>query len=219
MRNAWLACSLLIMATAAGLAGCSRGGFQAGHAFTHDFPISTGAKPIRPGTEIGLLDLYLDNGTSSTVVINSIGISGPGAGTVIRPVKVEIAPLRFGRRNYEKNAVPSALYSTDPPVFFYGRKCHKQALFPAKGYRMTPGSQVRVWIVLRALRPGKWVIPDHVVNYAADGTRYRQVIPLREHGSVAAHATYIPPDWAEAKCVGPEKASFLPGYHAGRVSN
>lgn len=143
MRNAWLACCLLIMATAAGLAGCSRGGVQAGHAFTHDFPVSTGTKPIRPGTEIGLLDLYLDNGSSSTVVINSIGISGPGAGTVIRPAKVEIAPLRFGRRNYETNAVPSALYSTDPPVFFYGRKCHKQALFPVKGYRMTPGSQVR----------------------------------------------------------------------------
>ena len=98
----------------------------------------------------------------------------------------------------------------------YGRGCHKQALFPVKGYPMTPGSQVRVWIVIRALRPGKWVIPQHVIYYTIGKARYQQAIPLRESGSVAAHAPYIPPDSSVTPCVGPEHARYLPGFHASR---
>jgi hypothetical protein len=219
MRYAWPARLLLIMPALLGVAGCGHGGIQDGHAFSRDDAIETGDKPIRPGTEIGLLDVYLENGSDSTVVISSVGIRGPGIGTVIRPVEVKIAPLRFGRHRYEKNATPSSLYTSDPPVVFYGTGCHRQALFPVRGFRMTPGSQVRVWIVLRALRPGKWVIPRHVIYYSVGGTRYQQAIPLREYGSVTAHATYIPPERAQVQCMNQEHARFLAGYHAGRVSD
>src|SRR5258708_13033891 len=44
---------------------------------------------------------------------------------------------------------------------------------------MTPGSQAWVWIVLRAVRPGRWAIPYHVVNYSADGVQYSERIPRR----------------------------------------
>jgi hypothetical protein len=192
---------------------------QDGHALAQDPPTSIGDKPIRPGTEIGLLDLYFDNDGDSTVTITSVGITGAGIGTVIRPIEMRIAPLRFGRHRYERNATPSSLYTSEPPVLFYGIRCHRQALFPVGGYRMTPGSQVRVWIVLRALRPGKWAIPRHVVYYTAGGSRYRQAIPLREYGSVTAHATYIPPERDQVRCMRQEDARFLAGYHAGRVSD
>jgi hypothetical protein len=218
MRSAWLAWMLLSAALVPALAGCGSGGIQVGHELRQNYSVSTGDKPFRPGTELGLLDVYLDNTSDSTLILESVGIRGPGVGTVVRPVEVKIAPLRFGQQTYEMNAVPGGAYESDPPVFYGGRKCHRQALFPVKGYRMTPGSQVRVWIVVRGLRPGRWVVPNHVVYYKVGGAHYRQVVPLREYGSIAAHARYIPPDWATAKCVRPEHAHFLPGYHAGRVS-
>ena len=219
MRNARLAWMLLGTALVTVLAGCGTGGVQVGHELKQNYQVSTGDEPFRPGAELGLLDVYLDNTSDSTLVLESVGIRGPGIGTVVRPVEVKIAPLRFGRRTYEMNAVPGGAYESDPPVFDGGGRCRKQPLFPVKGYRMTPGSQVRIWIVVRGLRPGKWVIPNHVVYYKAGTTRYRQAIPLREYGSVAAHARYIPPDSLTAKCVRPEHAHFLPGHHAGRVSN
>jgi hypothetical protein len=190
-----------------------------GIAFAQDATIVTGDKPIRPGTEIGLLEVYLHNVTASTITIDSVSLKGPGIGTVIRPVKIEMAPLRFGASKYERNAAPEALYNTDPPVFFFQDRCNRQALFRLKGFKMTPGSEARVWIVLRAIRPGKWVIPRHVIYYTADGIKYRQAMPLHEYGSVSRHAVYIPPYFAMAECVGPATgAKFLPGFHAGRTS-
>ena len=212
--------AIAAMAIALAAAGCAGGGVQAGSAFQYP-PTQTGVKPIRPGFETGLLDLFLENTSNSTLVLDSVGLSGPGMGTVMRPVTVEIAPQRFGRHTYipEQNFVPEGLYTVTPPVVFLGNRCEKQTLVSVKGFRMTPGSQARVWIVLRAMRPGKWVIPFHVIYYTVAGVRYREAVPLREAGSVARNARYIPPDWAEAKCVGPQTgAKFLPGYHRGRVS-
>lgn len=215
MRGAWLTGLLVAAAAATSLPGCGQEGIQDGHALRQNYPLATGAKPVRPGTELGFLDLYLDNTSSSTVVLSSVGITGPGIGTVARLVQVKIAPLRFGRHTYEEDAVPSSLYSTDPPVNFYGHGCHRQALFAVQGFRMTPGSQVRVWIVIRAMRPGTWTVPQHVIYYTVDGTRFRQPVPLREHGGVEVKAAYIPPDPAQAMCVKPGYATFLPGAHPG----
>jgi hypothetical protein len=200
------------------VAGCGREGVQAGTALLQDRSTSIGAKAIRPGFEVGLLYYDIVNNSDSTVVIDSVGIAGIGIGTVVRPVQIKIAPLRFGRHRYEVNSVVGALYTTNPPVFFEGKHCRKQALAPVKGFRMTPGSDARIWIVIRALRPGKWVIPSHVIYYSQGRVRYRQVEPWRAYGSVADDAAYIPPYDAMAKCVGPEGATFLPGYHALRVS-
>jgi hypothetical protein len=164
--------------------------------------------------------LYYDivNTSHQTVVLYSVGISGPGIWTVVRPVQIMIAPLRFGWHNYEPHSVAAALYTTDPPVNYEGLVCRRQALFPLKGFRMTPGSDARFWIVVRALRPGRWVIPRHVIYYTQSGVRYRQAEPWRAYGLVAARAAYIPPAYTMAHCVGPEGARFLPGHHAGPVS-
>jgi hypothetical protein len=199
-------------------AGCGSGsGSAQGNAFAQEVLTSIGAKAIRPGTEIGLMYYDFENVSSSTVVIDSIGISGPGIGTVVRPVQVMMAPLRYGWHHYEAHSAPLALYSTDPPVF-KEKACRRQALVPLKGYRMTPGSDARFWVVLRAIRPGRWVIPQHVLYYTQNGNKYRQAEPLRAYGLVTTNAAYIPPYWAMADCVRPEGARFLPGFHAGRVS-
>jgi hypothetical protein len=200
------------------LVGCGGSG-SAGRAFPQEPPTWIGAKAIRPGFEIGLLYYDIENTSDSTVVLDSVGIPGPGIGTVVRPVRIMMAPLRYGWHRYEVNSVAAALYTMTPPVLFEDQHCRKQDLVPVKGFKMTPGSDARIWIVLRALRPGRWSIPLHVIYYTQGGVRYRESEPLRAYGYVSDYATYIPPLYDMADCVRPERAAFLPGYHAGRVSD
>jgi hypothetical protein len=204
--------------TAASLvvAGC---GTPGGNALVRGYSTWVGSKPVRPGTEIGLLNVLLQNKSNSTIVFSSVSIRGPGIGSVVRLAQMDIAPLRRGRHHVLPNSVPSSQYQTDPPVFWQGH-CRKQALFPVNGFRMTPGSIAWLWVVLRAIKPGRWKIPFHTIYYMMNGVQNRQVIPLSAYGSVSKDAAYIPPYYAMAKCVGPRTgARFLPGYHAGAVSH
>lgn len=189
-------------------------GTQNGAALFQSFATSIGAKPIRPGVQIGLLYYDVYNKSSATISIDSVSIAGRGVGTVVRVVQIKMAPLRYGLHDDEPHSVPAALYTTNPPVFFEGSICRKQALVPVRAFRLTPGSVARMWIVLRAMRPGKWVIPAHVIYYSQGPVRYKQTLAVRAYGSVADGAPYIPPDWATAKCVIPEGAAYLPGYRA-----
>jgi len=202
------------------LSGCIAAA-QAGTAIQEPYATSIGAKPIRPGTELGWLYLYLDNTSKSALVITAVGVRGPGVGTVVRPVEVKVAPLRSGFHHYYiLNGTPGGQYMTDPPVNIGGKGCHKQALFPVRGYRMTPGSQVRIYIVLRALRPGRYAVPFQVIDYTQHRVRYRQSMPVRFWGSVADNARRIPMDPAEAVCVRPTGARVLTGWqrrNAGRT--
>jgi hypothetical protein len=212
----WLALAALITV---GIDGCGAGSVRAGSAFKYLYATSIGAKPIRPGFELGLLYVLLENTSGTTLVVNSVGISGPGIGTTVRPVQVEIAPLRFGLHQGEPNWAPGGLYQVNPPAFFAGGICRRQALFPVPGYRMAPGSLARILVIVRAVRPGRWAIPVHVVNYTIQGVPYRQAMQIRAWGSVSDDAAYIAPYWAQAKCVNAATgATFLPGYHAGKVS-
>jgi hypothetical protein len=206
----------LIGATVLCAIGCtsSRGSVHAGTAIGQDYATTIGSPPIRPGTELGWLYVYLDNTSKSTLLINSVAISGPGIGTVVRPAEVKVAPLRSGLHHYYvMNGTPGGTYMTDPPVAGYSAHCHKQALFPVAGFRMTPGSQVRIYVVLRALRPGKYAVPSQVIYYAAQGVNYRQSMPFRFWGSVADKARIIPIDPAQIECVKPAAARVLSGWH------
>jgi hypothetical protein len=197
------------------LAGC---GTTGGNALVRGIPTKVGSKAVPPGTDIGLLYVYLQNKSDSTIVLNSVSIRGPGIGSVVRLVQMDIAPLRSGRHHVLPNSVPSSQYPTDPPVFWEGH-CRKQALFPVKGFKMTPGSRAWLWVVLRAAKPGRWTIPSHTIYYTMNGVKNRQVIPESAYGSVSKGAAYIPPYYQMARCVGPQTgAKFLPGFHAGKVS-
>jgi hypothetical protein len=140
------AAKILAVAGAALLvASCASDGGMKGTAFAQEQWSSIGAKAIRPGVEIGLLYYDFENTSHSTVVVESVGITGPGIGTVVRPVQIRMAPLRYGWHRYERNSTALALYTTDPPVMFEGTHCRLQALVPVRGFRMTLGSEARVW--------------------------------------------------------------------------
>ena len=211
--------SCLAAALLAFLASCG-GGVQTGTAIERGDLISTGVKPVRPGVEVGFIAAFLKNTSKSTIVFNRVGTSGPGIGTIARPVQLKIAPVRSGFRHLV-DSVPGAIYTMSPPVMYFSRRCHRQVLQPVRGYRMTPGSIAWIWIVVRAVKPGKWVIPRDVLYYTINGAEYQEPFPQELTGTVSSNARYIPPFWAEAKCVGPATgAHYLRGQkpHNSRTS-
>src|SRR5215813_5538638 len=60
--------------------------------------VSVGARPIRPGVEIGMLYVNLRNTSKATLTIRSIGLRGPGTGLVVKVVEVKIVTDRVGYR-------------------------------------------------------------------------------------------------------------------------
>ena len=172
--------------------------------------------PIRPGFELGFLLAFVDNRSKSAIVMSSVTISGPGIGRVVKPVLIEMAPLRAGYHHYFiKSAVPGTIYQTNPPVFIGSGGCHKQALYPVHGFRLTPGSDARIFVVLRAITPGKYVIPAHIIFYTQHGRLYQQSIALKISGTVTTAAKYIRPASQQVQCVKTTGARYLPGFSAG----
>jgi len=202
---------LCVVIAAIGLAGCGESGPASGSAFARLYNVAIGAKAIRPGTELGLLYVYLQNDSGKPLTVTSVGINGPGMGTVVRAVQIDIGPLTYGGSDITPlyDSVSGSIYGEDPPVNFAGSECHAQILKPVAGYQMSPNARARIWIVLKALRPGRWTIPAHVVFYSQAGASYRQVLRLRAYGSVADDATQPSLSWGEQKCLRQTGARLL----------
>ena len=195
------------------LAGC--GGTGTGSSpFRYVYGTGVGPLALPPGLASGYLYGEMANTSRSELTIDAVSLHGPGIGTVVGLAEVKIAPLVAG-----PDAVPSGQYVTEPPVSLPVGPggCHKQVLKPVAGYRMPQGGQARIYIVVKALRPGSWVIPRQVVTYTQDGATHQHVFPIRYWGSVSprAYVSRSAPD-DEAKCVGPTGAAYLAGYHAAR---
>jgi hypothetical protein len=174
----------------------------------------TGVGPLitRPGWEYGYLFGDADNISHSTLTIDSVSLRGAGVGTVIALPDVRIAP-QFGKPG---TWVSSTNYLTDPPVEVGPDGCQKQALYPVKGYRLAPGKAFLIWIVVRALKPGRWNIPAQVVTFTENGGTYTHSFPIRYWGTVKTDAHVSPrlvPGDEEAQCVKPEKSHYLAHYH------
>lgn len=178
----------------------------------HIYPTGVGPLVTRPGWEYGYLFGDADNTSHSTLTIDSVSLRGPGVGTVIALADVRIAP-QFGKPDAW---VSSANYLTDPPVEVGPKGCQKQALYPVKGFRLAPGKAFLLWIVVRALKPGRWDIPAQVVTFTENEGTYTHSFPIRYWGTVKTDAHVSPrvvPGDEEAQCVKPEGSHFLAHYH------
>jgi hypothetical protein len=202
------ACVAMLAVSALALGcGCShtetRQRPQPGTAFARSGLSGAGAKPMRPGVELGWDYWYIELADPrAAVLIDSVRMSGPGMGTVARVIEIKVAPLRIGDHDYP-DAVPGGLYYTDPPVIASRGGCEKQELFAPHGYHMIPGSQARMYFVLRYLRPGKYSIMHQVIYYTQHGVKYKQAFNITFHGSVAYDPPIFEVDPAQAECVGP----------------
>jgi hypothetical protein len=204
MRIKRLAFAAVLVTVVVAVTSC---GSSPPRSFHYTYGTEVGPNPLRVGWEAGYLYGDMDNISHSELTIDSVSLRGPGIGRVVSLPHVQIAPLVAS-----VHATPGGLYQTQPPVIMTA-SCHKQTLAPVRGYRMRPGAQARLWIVVRALRPGRWNIPRQVVTYTINGSTYQHVFPLRYWGTVSTHARLHPLDADEAQCVKPTGAVYLARYH------
>lgn len=189
-------------------AGCGSSGVANGTALNPGYATIYGIAPIKPGTQLGLLDVDLLNRSPMPITLASVTGLGRGLGTAIHVVEVKIAPADSGNRS-----TPGGAYQTDPPVFWSSstRTCSTQELRPLRGFRIAPGGLARVWIVVQAAHPGQFAVTGHVVRYTQGGVLYRQAIPTGYKGLVSRTAPFIPLYWAQARCLTRTKARLLHG--------
>lgn len=199
---------LLVIAAGTVLAACSGTSPQTGTALNPGYRTIFGTAPLRPGDQLGMLDVGLWNHSHQPLTITSITVSGRGVGSVIRIAEVKIAPdLPLS------TAVTGGAYETDPPVEYIGLEytghCIRQVLRPVHGYKLAPGAKARVWVVIEYQHPGRFAIREHIIHYTQNGSRYQEAIPTGYTGSAAPDAKYLPPTSWQARCVKPMGARFL----------
>jgi len=199
----------LASSLSAAMAGCSsaNGGPTTGNALQPAYNAIYGIAPLKPGDQLGLLDVPLQNRSSQPVFIQSISPDGQGIGPVIRVVQMSLGPLTAGR-----NATYGGAYTTDPPVALVGNSCHVQRLVPVRDYRIAAGQMARVWVVIKAVRTGRFHVSAHTVDYVQNGKSLQQVITVGYSGTVSSDAAYIPPPPIQTRCLGSTGARLLPSY-------
>jgi hypothetical protein len=114
-RGSWrFASAALAAVVVLALGGCGPSGPSAGRSLNPNHATISGLAPVRPGDEIGMLFLDLQNRSDSALTLDSVGFPGRGAGTVVRIIEVKIAPDVSGDLS-----VPGGAYQTDPPVSWW----------------------------------------------------------------------------------------------------
>jgi hypothetical protein len=203
----------LVMAAAMLASSCGGPGTAAGHALDPGALTTDLLAPLKPGDEVGMLFVDLDNTSNAPLTLQSVSFPGRGVGTFVRIVQVEIGPSIAGKIPPSEitKGVPGGTYRTDPPVSWWPptRTCGKQVLDPVRGYILPPRGIARVWVVLQATRAGRYRF-GHVLHYSQSGRQYQEVIQEVVHGRVAPDAPYIPVDSTEKTCLKKTKTRLLP---------
>jgi hypothetical protein len=168
---------------------------------------SSGIAPLRPGLELGTLDVWLHNNGGTPLNIISIRIPGQGIGTVADIVQVRIAPFQDAAK-----AVSGGGYNSDPPVYWAAGHCRVQVFSKVSGFTLEPGANAYVWEVIKAMKPGRYVVTDNIVDYIQDHAYYHTVINTGFTGSVSDDAKPIPLDPNETRCLKPEHSVLLPWF-------
>lgn len=186
----------LFIAAAMLASSCGGPGAAAGHAVDPGALTTDLLAPLKPGDEVGMLFVDLDNRSKAPLTLRSVSFPGHGVGTVVRIVQIEIGPSLAGKipPSQITKGVPGGTYRTDPPVSWWPptRTCGKQVLDPVRGYVLPPRGITRVWVVLQATQAGRYRF-SHVLHYTQSGRQYQEVV----HGRVAPNAPYIPVDSTE----------------------
>jgi hypothetical protein len=159
-------------------AGCATSAPASGTALDAGFGMTYGLAPLKPGAQLGLLDVDLVNRSHVPITLEAVIGIGRGLGTVIHVVEVKIAP---GHGNGSTDT-PGGAYETDPLVSWVSKgTCNKQMMVPLHGFRLAPGGLARVWIVVQAARPGRFAITGHLVPRCIKSTKTRLLLGQYVH--------------------------------------
>lgn len=181
------------------LAACAHHGTLNGSALASPPPGMAGFGPIPPGQQVESLDVNLWNTSSGPLRLLRVTVAGEGVGAVGRILKMEIAPTRVVDVGADK--VPDGEWVTYPPVAFFETRCNVQQLLPLDDHVLAPNAQVRVAMLLQAVRPGSFKFTGANVHYEIGGTTYVQSIANGVSFSVRADAPKRQISKLEQPCV------------------
>jgi hypothetical protein len=189
---------LVLVFLVVGCGGSPASSFPTGAALDPGYAMLYGLAPLKPGTQLGLLDVDLLNRGNAAITLDSVSGIGRGLGTTIKVVEVKIAPSEAGNKGTTGGA-----FEVDPPVYFWKptNSCGRQVLLRLRGFRLAAGALARVWIVIQAARPGRFSVGTHLIRYSVNGTEYQQPIPTGYKGTVSRKAPFLPIDPSEARCI------------------
>jgi hypothetical protein len=135
---------------------------------THGF-----SKPVAVGQEWLLWDFGLLNTSGSPLVIENVSVPGPGMGSVVDVVRIEMeadgSPL-----------VIAGIYEVYPPA----SGCRIARLRTPEGLVLGAGESARIAVWLRAARPGRYRYPGYLVRYRKRGLVFEELVQTGQRGSV-----------------------------------
>jgi len=141
------------------------------------------------------MDPMLRNESSGPIVIKDIRLAGDGVGSVVKVVKVEIAPGSDDPSQYTSGGI---FYSYPPAQQMESGECAVQRLFPVDGYVLPPATGgipalAHVMILMEAVAPGSFHVTSDVVTYQQGASERQAALGYGLRGAVAPAGLGISP--------------------------
>jgi hypothetical protein len=157
----------------------------------------TDRNPVPPGQRFAIMLAPVVSGTATPITLQSVHLTGAGVGSVVRVISVSAGPDRPPGQ-----ATPEGTFDSEPPVWHVdGQRCIVQRLEPLHGLVLQHAQEVRLYVVLQALRPGRLQNTGYQVTYTVNGTTYTQDIPVGYTTWVRAGVSPRKPEPPERACI------------------
>jgi hypothetical protein len=148
-------------------------------------------------------------------MLQSVRLEGPGVGSVVRVVAMELAPERIGKRWLPYEGAVGGAYSVYPPaVPSTEGGCDAEHLVRLAGFSLPPGSLARLFFIIRFVRPGHWHVRHVDVFYQMGKIDLHQQLAYGYDRLVSRTARYIPPVSWQAPCARYPGIRLLPDVGA-----
>jgi hypothetical protein len=66
---------------------------------------------------------------------------------------------------------------------------------------LAPGDDVRVWVWIKALKPGSFHVANHKVEFEQNGKEFFQILPVGYQGRVTANPAFPVHTKGELACI------------------
>ncbi len=160
------------------------------------------SRPARPAMSGAFRLSGLRNTTNDPVTLQQASVVGPGVGSVVHVVSIEVTPFPVVR---------GARSVTRPPVYDDGGTCLVGHLSPVQGYVLQPGGPpATLFVVMRSAEPGRYRVEGQRVVYEQRRVTYEQVLHAGVNGHVVSGAPPLKPYPEERACLHESGVELLP---------
>jgi hypothetical protein len=123
----------------------------------------------------------LPNDSRKPITLDRLTLSGPGVGTTVRILKVQMLPL--------SDTIYDGVFQTYPPVGATdtSRACVVSHPRPVHGFVLPPGKVARALVLFQDAKPGRLRMSEEV-TYTYEGHAFSQPVGMVLSLRVASHA-------------------------------